>query len=131
MRDSSGSDLQHARRAFLQMLEVHSQADPEALLTQARRMGYDFSHGVLGVSAALGSGRVDLDALTEAGAPADAALLADVGDERLLGLVPVAAGDNSSVAAEALLSQLHKAGLPAISSAARRGAGGLQDALHE
>jgi hypothetical protein len=132
MRDSSGSDLQHARRAFLQMLEMHSQADPEALLTQARRMGYDFSHGVLGVSAALGNGRVDLDVLTEAGAlPADAALLADVGDERLLGLVPVAAGDNSSVAADALLSQLHKAGLPAISSAPRRGAGGLQDALHE
>jgi PucR C-terminal helix-turn-helix domain len=125
MRDSSGSDLQHARRAFLQMLEMHSQADPEALLTQARRMGYDFSHGVLGISAALGSGRVDLDPLAEA------ALLADVGDERLLGLVPLAAGDSGSDTADTLLTQLHEAGLPAIASGPRRGAGGLQDALHE
>jgi PucR C-terminal helix-turn-helix domain len=125
MRESSGSDLQHARRAFLQMLEMHSQADPEALLTQARRMGYNFSHGVLGISAALGSGRVDLDAL------AGAVLLADVGDERLLGLVPLAVGDSRSGTADALLSQLHEAGLPAIASGPRRGAGGLQDALHE
>jgi PucR C-terminal helix-turn-helix domain len=186
MRASSGSDLQHARRAFLQMLEMQPQADPEALLTQARRMGYDFSHGVLGVSAALGSaalgsaalgsaalgsaapgsaapgsaalgsaalgsaapgsaapgsaapgsaapggaalgtGRLDLDAL------ADTALLADVGDERLLGLVPLAAGDGGTDGAAGLLvAQLHEAGLPAIASGPRRGAGGLQDALQE
>jgi hypothetical protein len=131
MGASSGSDLQHARRAFLQMLEMQSQTDPEALLTQARRMGYDFSQGVLGVSAALGSaalggGRLDLDAL------ADDALLADVGDERLLGLVPLTAGDGGSDgAAGSLVSQLHEAGLPAIASGPRRGAGGLQDALQE
>lgn len=124
MRDSSGSDLQHARRAFLQMLEMHAQADPEALLTQARRMGYDFSHGVLAVSAALGAARFDADPLAEL------ALVADVGDDRLLGLAPLAS-DGGSTAGETLLSELQAAGLPAIASAPRRGAGGLQDALQE
>ncbi|HEX3803757.1 MAG TPA: helix-turn-helix domain-containing protein [Solirubrobacteraceae bacterium] len=125
MHDSSGSDLQHARRAFLQMLEMHAQADPDALLTQARRLGYDFSQGALAVSAALPAG-TDFDL----GTPVTVALLADVGDQRLLGLVPLA-GDGGEGNAEALLSQLREVGLPAIAAGPRRGPAALQDALQE
>jgi sugar diacid utilization regulator len=128
MHDSSGSDLHHARRAFLQMLEMHAQADPDALLTQARRLGYDLSQGALAISAALDANKsFDLETA------AAAALLADVGDQRLLGLVPIAVdgGDSGAGGAEALLAQLRDAGLPAIAAGPRRGPGGLQDALQE
>jgi hypothetical protein len=125
MRESSGSDLEQARRAFLQMVELQSGADPDALLTQARRLGYDFSGGLLAIGAALDDRHhVDVEAAAALG------LVAEVGERRLLGLVPVGeeAGESG---ASALLSQLHAAGLPAIASAPRRGPGGIKDALQE
>jgi hypothetical protein len=73
MRDSAGSDLDHARRAFLQMLELPTRADPETLLTQARRLGYDFSQGLLAVGAVL-------EQLGEAGVPAIASSARRGGD---------------------------------------------------
>ncbi len=125
MRDNSGSDLQHARRAFLQMLEMHAQVDPEAVLTQARRLGYDFSQGALAISAALDGGdRLDLAVLSEI------ALVSDVGEQRLLALVPLAA-EAGEGAADQLMTELSAAGLPAVPSAVRRSPGGLQDALQE
>jgi sugar diacid utilization regulator len=125
MRESSGSDLEQARRAFLQMVELQSGTDPDALLAQARRLGYDFSGGLLAIGAALDERHhVDVDAAAALG------LVAEVGERRLLGLVPLGeeAGESG---ASALLSQLQAAGLPAIASAPRRGPDGIKDALQE
>jgi hypothetical protein len=125
MRESSGSDLEQARRAFLHMVELQSRIDPDALLAQARRLGYDFSGGLLAIGAALDDRHhVDVDAAAALG------LVAEVGERRLLGLVPLGeeAGESG---ASALLSHLQAAGLPAIASAARRGPEGIKDALHE
>jgi hypothetical protein len=125
MRDSAGSDLDHARRAFLQMLELPTRADPETLLTQARRLGYDFSQGLLAVGAVLEDRKlIDIEALAALG------LIAEVGEHRLLGLVPVG-GDAGHSNSAALLAQLGEAGVPAIASSARRGGDAMQDALQE
>lgn len=133
MRDSSEGDLQHARRAFLQMLEMHAHTDTEALLSQARRLGYDFSAGVVAVAAALDSSvdspGPDMEALGEF------ALVADVGEQRLLGLAPLGGtaespGAGVEGAAEAI-AHLRGAGLPAVASAPRRTAEDFQDALQE
>lgn len=128
MRESNGSDTHSARRAFLQMLELHAPSDLESVLTQARRLGYDFSAGAVGVGATLAGERrpaeLDLAPLAELG------LLADVGDDRLLGLVPLG-GEAAEQAAEELLAGLRQVGLEPIASSPRRGAVGLPEALHE
>jgi hypothetical protein len=125
MRESAGSDLGHARRAFLQMLELPTRADPETLLTQARRLGYDLSAGLLAIGGVLDDRhQIDMEAAAELG------LIAEVGERRVLGLVPVG-GDAGQGSAAALLSQLSDAGVPAIASSSRRGGEAMQDALQE
>lgn len=88
MRDSSGFDDESARRAFLQMLELQAPGDLEALLAHARRLGCDLTVGAIGVCAATSSRDVAPPVPPEA-------LVADMGDGRLLGLLPLA-GDGST-----------------------------------
>ena len=123
MRDSVGSDLQEARRALLQILEARAQADPQALLAHSRRLGYDFSQGALAISAALEPG-------FDVGGANGEALVAEVGDRRLLGLLPLA-GEDGERRAAALLAQLEAAGLPTIAAVPTRDPAGLQAALRE
>lgn len=125
MQRGSDDQLHHARRSFLQMLETHEHIDADALLAEAQRLGYDFSHGAVAVGAALDPARG-----YESGVVTAAGLLAAVGDRRLLGLVPIA-DDGDEHAAQTLLGELREAGLAAIATAPRHSAAELQEALHE
>jgi hypothetical protein len=125
MHRDSDDRLHHARRSFLQTLETLEHVDPDALLAEAQRLGYDFSHGALAVGAALQkAGAVEL------GPAAAIALLADVGDQRLLGLLPLS-GEGGDETTEALLTQLRASGLPLVAATPRRSPAELQDALRE
>lgn len=115
----------------------------DTLATQAHRLGYDFTHGALAIGVALDDrdGALDLDAAKAI------ALLVEVDEQRLLGLVPLAGGadhssggdngnpgdggDGGESSAAALLSHLRAAGLQAVASAPRPGPDGLQAALQE
>ena len=98
-----------ARRAFLQMLESQAPTDVEAMLAHARRLGYDLSAGATAICAELGPGTTFEDS---------GALLADLGDGRLLGLVPLAGETEPE--------------LPQVScSATRRDPAALHEALRE
>ena len=117
LRDGSGFDPASARRAFLQMLELHAPTDVEAMLAHGRRLGCDFSAGAIGVCA---------EALDFS--PADhRALLADVGDGRLLGLVPLA----GEAELPQLLEELGLADVPLATSTPRRDPAALHEALRE
>jgi hypothetical protein len=76
MYDSAGTDPSSARRAFLQMLELHAPADTDAVLTQARRLGYDLSQGAIGFSAQVPDGAAGI---ARVAAQLPEALLAEVG----------------------------------------------------
>jgi hypothetical protein len=80
--DSSGFDAESARRAFLQMLELQAPGDIDALLAHARRFGCELSAGALGLCAASSDGPGLDRSLVDA-------LIADMGDGRLLGLLPL------------------------------------------
>lgn len=116
MRDSSGFDAAHARRAFLQMLELHAPSDVDALLANARRLGCDVAAGAFGVCASDN----DTDWL---GTATDPALVADMGDGRLLGLLPVDRDERSK--------RLREAGGHVVLSAPRREPAALHEALRE
>ena len=98
MRDASGLDAERAKRAFLQMLELHVPGDIDALLANARRLGCDLSAGAIGVRASSGdSGASGVlgasEGLAALAADARGALVAHMGDGRLLGLLPPGIGD--------------------------------------
>ncbi len=114
MRDASGLDAERAKRAFLQMLELHVPGDIDSLLANARRLGCDLSAGAIGVCAAS-------DVLAALVADAHGGLVADVGDGRVLGLLPPELGEIGASTAAGRL----------ILSAPRSEPAALHDALHE
>ncbi len=127
LRDSSGFDPQSARRAFLQMLELHAPTDVEAMLAHGRRLGCDFSTGAIGICAELDAETL---ATIDSSAVEQRALVADVGHGRLIGLVALSGEFGESVLSE-VLEQLGLAQTRVASSAARRDPAVLRDALRE
>ena len=127
MYDSAGTDPSSARRAFLQMLELHAPADTDAVLAQARRLGYDLSQGAVGFSAHFGDGSATV---TSVSSELPEALLAEVGAGRLLGLLPLA-GLDPALDAEQLLALPGLAPLPMARSTLRRDPQDLRAALLE
>jgi PucR family transcriptional regulator, purine catabolism regulatory protein len=125
MRDATGFDPRSARRGFLQMLELDPPGDLGALVAHARRLGYDFSAGAVGLCALAEEPVVDWDAIDPVG------LVADVGGGRLLGLVPLGADSGGESAAGELVAALEAAGIAAVASGPRRGPGDLADLLRE
>jgi hypothetical protein len=81
MRDSAGFDAGRAKRAFLQMLELHAPGNVDSLLANARRLGCDLSTGGVGMCAA----SAEHAGLAET---VIGGLIADMGDGRILGLLP-------------------------------------------
>jgi hypothetical protein len=121
MRDSSGFDDESARRAFLQMLELQPTGDPDAILAHARRLGWDLGGGadvwVVGLCAAAPIGEGPASG-------ADGALVADMGDGRLLGLL--------RLPGEGAVPELELLGAgPVGLSAPRSEPAALHDALRE
>lgn len=82
MHETSRVDAPGARRAFLQMLELRAPSSADTLLAAARRLGFDLSPGAIGVCG-------DSERLASLVALAPDALIADVRDGRLLGLLPL------------------------------------------
>ena len=124
LRDSSGLDPASARRAFLQMLELHAPTDVEAMLAHGRRLGCDFSAGAIGICAELGA---EAAAASNSPVADHRALLADAGNGRLLGLVSLSPESEVSQ----LLEQLGLAEAPVACSAPRRDPTAFHEALRE
>lgn len=124
MRAAQGEDVETSRRALLQALLIGPAADVGALIGNARRLGVDLSGGAMAISAGC-------QADTVINLPAEpSALLAEVGDGRVLGLVPLAAeGDKDRAAA--LASELTAQGMQVALSSLRRDPAMLHDALRE
>ena len=128
MREASKGDLEGSRRVLLQALVAGRPADVEAIVSHARRLGFDLSTGAIAICAQAELGR-DPGALDDLGAT-HGALLADFGGGRVLGLLSIPAiPDDGS--AQALFTELAKRGMQVAFSAPRRDAGALHDALRE
>ena len=127
LRDSSGFDPPSARRAFLQMLELHAPTDIAGMLAHGRRLGCDLSAGAIGICAELTDGS---SAAIDSSFANHRALLADVGHGRLLGLVSLSGEPGESGLSE-LLEQLGLAPGRVARSTARRDPAALHDALRE
>jgi hypothetical protein len=123
MSDSGAIDVAGARRSFLEGLELHPPADIAGLLTHGRRLGVDLNHGAIGLCALAPDG-FEPDAL-----PAGV-LCAEVGSNRMLGLVPLAGDGNEGLSA-ALVESLRASGATAACSAPRHSPELLQEALLE
>jgi PucR C-terminal helix-turn-helix domain len=115
MRDSLDGDLAGSRRALLRALAAGPSADMATLLGQARRLGFDLGAGAVAICA---HGDVEIP-------EQDAALLAELGGGRVLGLVPLSE-DQGAVAAE-----LEAIGMTVATSAPRRDPAQLHEALRE
>ncbi len=126
VRGSGHSNGQSARRAFLELLEARPGTDFEFLLSKARQLGYDFSAGAIAICASSLSATLE-DSSDEL---SDLGLVAAVGGERLIALIPLAT-ERPDRSADQLLEVMHDHGLQAIKSAPRRGPGGVGAALRE
>jgi len=125
MRAAQGEDAETSRRALLQALLIGPAADVGALIGNARRLGVDLSGGAMAICAGC-------QADTEINLPAaHSALLAEVGDGRVLGLVPLVAEEDVKDRAAALASELTAQGMQVALSSLRRDPAVLHDALRE
>jgi hypothetical protein len=117
---------QSARRAFLELLEARPETDFEFLLSKAHQLGYDFSAGAIAICASSPSTTLE-DSSNEL---SDLGLVAAVGGERLIALIPLIT-EQPEHSADQLLEVMHDHGLQAIKSAPRRGPAGVGAALRE
>jgi hypothetical protein len=126
VRGSAHSSGQNARRAFLELLEARPGTDFEFLLSKARQLGYDFSAGAIAICASSPSATLEEDSYELS----DLGLVAALGGERLIALIPLAT-ERPDRSADQLLEIIHDHGLQAIKSAPRRGPSGVGAALRE
>jgi sugar diacid utilization regulator len=125
MRESQEGDLAGSRRALLKALDAGPAADIDALLGHARRLGFDLSQGAVAICAHRAAGVGDE-------LPTDsAALLAQVSDARVLGLVPPSSTPGGDGDAEKLAAALAALGMEVAVSAPRRDPAALHEALRE
>jgi purine catabolism regulator len=140
-----------ARRALLQALAAGPPVDARDLVTQARQLGFDLGAGAVafcaqrpedeGSNGSLeapapaamdGTGTVDV---VDVGADRDQlpgdppALLAEVGEGRVLGLMPLSS--STAAGTQALSAALSERGMKVAFSAPRRDSGALHEALRE
>jgi PucR C-terminal helix-turn-helix domain/GGDEF-like domain len=126
LRDAQEGGLEGSRRALLQALRTGPPADVSALVSHARRLGFDLGSGAVALCA---SPPPDDGAI----APSELlsrrpALLADVGHGRLCGLVPIS---SSLDGAQQLAAELSGLGMLVALSGPRRDPATLHDALRE
>ncbi len=121
IRDSHGGDLASMRHAFISALVDKPPGETGTLLAQARRLGLDLSAGVVAICARAGNGR-------EFELPEHpSALLAEITDARVLGLVQLA----TDPAPEALAAELVSRGMEVALSAPRHDPARVHEALRE
>jgi purine catabolism regulator len=124
LRDAQAGDLEGSRRALLHALAAGPPGDVSALVTQARRLGVELASGAIAVCAQGPENLAQLELPGHRGG-----LLADVGEGRVIGLLPLAS-DVEAVASE-LEGELAARGMTVALSAPRRTANGLHEALCE
>ncbi|HUO74686.1 MAG TPA: helix-turn-helix domain-containing protein [Solirubrobacteraceae bacterium] len=127
MRDAHEGDLEQSRRALLRALSAGRVADPATLASQARRLGFELDSGAVAICAQWpqdGAGELP---------DAPSALLADVGEGRILGLSPLdgAAAGSDPGGPDALAIELRRRGMEVALSGPRRDLGVLHEALRE
>ena len=126
MRDAHEGGVGESRRALIEALRVGPPSDVEALIGHARRLGFDLSSGAVGVCARRGSEPAAGEGVTGG----DAALIADVGQGRYCGLVPLASPPAES-GVEAIVAELLKHGFEVAVSSPRRDPELLHETLRE
>jgi hypothetical protein len=126
MREAQEGDMEGSRRALLQALGAGPPADVPALVGHARRLGFDLGSGAVAICAQRSPGTEPGDLPTNHGA-----LLADLGEGRVLGLLPLASNLPADSTAEALVGDLAAQGMAVALSAPRRDAAALHEALRE
>jgi hypothetical protein len=120
-RECQSGDAQGARRELLGALAAKPPADAGAVVAHARRLGFELEAGAIALYARWPpGGPAELP-------PESAAILADTGDGRVLGLLPLAAGDR----AQALSAELSARGALVALSSPRRDPLGFHEALRE
>ena len=129
LRDAQEGGLEASRRALLQALRTGPPADVSALVSHARRLGFDLGSGAVALCA---TPAPDVGAI----APAELlsrrpALLAEVGHGRLCGLVPISSPLASLDGAEQIAAELTDLGMLVALSGPRRDPATLHDALRE
>jgi sugar diacid utilization regulator len=126
MREARAGNSDEARRALLRALSIGPPAEVTALVGQARRLGFDLSAGAVAICA-LAPDRAEPVEIERLG-QCHAALLADLGGGRVLGLAP--SGDQDERAAQ-LAAQLRGHGMRVALSSRRREPETLHDAVRE
>jgi len=128
MRDAQEGGLERSRRALLQSLRAGPPAEVPTFVEHARRLGFDLSSGAVAICA---------EEQTTGSAPAlgdlaagHRALIADVGDGRLCGLVPLGSSVSGD-GVEELAAELTSRGMQVAVSTPHRDPGTLHDALRE
>ena len=124
IRETQDGDLQAGRRALLQALALAPPADAGALISEAGRLGCDLVSGAVAICAEWTvDGARDLP-------EGSAALLSEVAEGRVLGLLPVAARGNGHDL-RLLCSELERRGMRVATSVPRRDPAALHDAIRE
>ena len=115
--------------ALLQELSAGPPADRTAFLAHGRRLGHDFGCGAIALYA---WGRPGASRPAQAELDADGrALLADLGDGRIAGLIPAVGPSGAEEAAGSVAVHLANRGMTVALSALRRDPAVLHEALRE
>ena len=127
MGDGRRGEELDLRRAVLRTLIDGPMPDVAALVAEARRLGFDLGAGAVAVYARA-AGERELPATIVAG---DTALIAELGDGRVLGLVPLAR-EHADRDAAGVVEEIQAAGFEAFGvSAPRREPSQLREAVRE
>jgi hypothetical protein len=127
MRGSQAADLEGSRSALLRALSAGPPADVSALVMQARRLGVELNGGTVALCAQRGEPSESRSGQLPSHS---AALLADIGGGRVLGLVPHSVAGAGYVVRE-LVTELSGLGMRVAVSTPRTSASGIHEALRE
>jgi hypothetical protein len=127
IRSAHEGGVEGSRRALLHALRAGPPANGDAFVSHAHTLGFDLSAGAVAVCARRTSPAGSAEDL-----PAPGALVADLGDGRVYGLMPMASrrGEHDADAGE-LAAELTRTGMEVAISSPRRDPAALHDALRE
>jgi hypothetical protein len=124
IRSAHGGGVEGSRRALLQALRAGPPANVEAFVSHAHTLGFDLGGGAIGICARRQSAAAELPATPEA-------LLADLGDGRVYGLIPLESVRPGGETVQVIADELTNTGMEVVFSSARRDPAALHDALRE
>ncbi len=129
MRETQEVGLEGSRRALLRALAAAAPADITAFVQHARRLGFELGYGAVAICAQPEPGS-EPPRIQDVPASHDA-LIADMGQDRVLGLVPITSVAAPAEVAQKLAGELAARGMVVALSTPRRGPEALHEALRE